>query len=252
MEQRNFESFTGRAAAYAAGRPSYAPRLFKWLEKELGSLKGLSVADIGSGTGIFSRQLLQQGCQVFAVEPNHEMRAIAEQDLSRHYNFTSLKGSDAATGLANQSVSLVSAAQAFHWFNPAAFRQECQRILKPGGSVLLVWNWKVHSSLVQKTYNTVLRQYCPGYKGSSGGGISEDQIINFFSSNPQFKQFKNDLRYNLEQFLTAVASASYALKPDHPGYTAFINSLMEVFKQHQRKGILTIPNKTVAYLGKPY
>ena len=38
-----------------------------------------AVADIGSGTGLFAGLLLQSGCQVFAVEPNDEMRHAAEQ-----------------------------------------------------------------------------------------------------------------------------------------------------------------------------
>ena len=98
------------------------------------------VADIGSGTGIFSRQLLESGLHVIGVEPNDDMRKMAEQSLKRYPRFQSIKATAENTTLKKNSVDLVTVAQAFHWFDKEAFKIECQRILKQKANVALVWN----------------------------------------------------------------------------------------------------------------
>ena len=135
----NTSRFSGKADSYQAARPGYPPELAGYLA-DLG-MKGSQVADIGAGTGIFSRFLLEKlDCTVWAVEPNEEMRGKAEEELRDVPRFFSVKGTAEATGLDSQSVSFVTAAQAFHWFSPKAFREECLRILRPNGVAVLVWN----------------------------------------------------------------------------------------------------------------
>ena len=78
----NTKRFSGKGAIYAKARPGYAPALFAYLEQELQVPRGAVFADIGAGTGIFSRQLLQAGYRVTAVEPNADMRCRAEQAMN--------------------------------------------------------------------------------------------------------------------------------------------------------------------------
>ena len=96
------------------------------------------IADIGSGTGIFSRQLLHNGYNVYAVEPNADMRKKAEEMLSEYQGFVSVDGMDSNTNLPDKSMDHVTAAQAFHWFDADAFKKECRRILKPDGKIIIV------------------------------------------------------------------------------------------------------------------
>ena len=133
--------FTGKSQAYASARPGYPPELAEKL-RECGAA-GAEAADIGAGTGLFTRLLLGLGCTVCAVEPNDEMRAQAQRELGAIPGFSCRKGTAEDTGLPDGSVSLVTAAQSFHWFSAAAFRRECLRILRPGGAALLVWNARV-------------------------------------------------------------------------------------------------------------
>ncbi|REN17172.1 class I SAM-dependent methyltransferase, partial [Mycobacterium tuberculosis] len=99
------------------------------------------VADIGAGTGISTRLFLAAGHPVIAVEPNAAMCEAAEQLLAPDYlRLKVADGTAEATGLADNSVGLVAAAQAFHWFDTTAVRREWARILQPEGMALVFWN----------------------------------------------------------------------------------------------------------------
>lgn len=136
------ENFTDRLDIYAQYRPSYPNEYIDYL-LSANQLKGNPiVADIGSGTGtgIFSRQLLESGLHVIGVEPNNDMRKMAEQSSKLYSRFQSIKATAENTTLKENSVDLVTVAQAFHWFDKEAFKIECQRILKQKANVALVWN----------------------------------------------------------------------------------------------------------------
>lgn len=108
--------FDGKAEAYSSGRPSYAEKLIEWLYAEQGLSGQSRIADIGSGTGIFTAQLLQKGGTVFAVEPNADMRRKAESALSPFENFRSVNGTAEHTTLAPRSVDFITVAVIFCTF----------------------------------------------------------------------------------------------------------------------------------------
>lgn len=109
--------FDGKGEIYAKARPKYALALFEYLKNTLNIPEGSVFADIGSGTGIFTEQLLGCGYKVFAVEPNADMRKKAEEKLSSDKNFISVNGCDTNINLPDNSVDYVTVAQAFHWFD---------------------------------------------------------------------------------------------------------------------------------------
>jgi len=132
--------FSSRVEDYVRYRPGYPREVITLLTTECGLTAESVVADIASGTGIFTRLLVENGNRVFGVEPNREMRAAGEQFLKAYGQFTSVAGSAEATTLAAQSVDMITAAQAAHWFERAKARGEFVRILKPGGWLVLLWN----------------------------------------------------------------------------------------------------------------
>ena len=75
----SIERFSDRADNYAKFRPSYPDVMVRFLRNIVAP--PAIVADIGSGTGILTRQLLESGYELFAVEPNDLMRAEAERIL---------------------------------------------------------------------------------------------------------------------------------------------------------------------------
>ena len=102
------------------------------------------------------------------------MRKMAEHSLKRYPHFQSIKATAENTTLKENSVDLVTVAQAFHWFDKEAFKIECQRILKQKANVALVWNSRdVTSPLIQENAE-ICQKTCPTFKGFSGG-IDETQ-----------------------------------------------------------------------------
>ena len=108
-----------------AGRLVYAEEFVRWLALEQGFSEETIVADIGSGTGKFAKQLLKMGCFVYGIEPNDDMRKKAEENFLKGENFCSVKGTANKTTLKEHAVDVVTSAQAFHWFDVTAFQKEC-------------------------------------------------------------------------------------------------------------------------------
>lgn len=141
---RAFDLEPGRretlAAAFSAGgdhydavRPDYPEAIVDFMVPA-----GARVAaDVGAGTGIFTRHLIERGLETWAIDPSADMLGVLARNLPAA---RVLEGSAEATGLPPASVDVVSVAQAWHWVDPVAASAEAARILRPGGRIALVWN----------------------------------------------------------------------------------------------------------------
>ena len=123
--------FSNRSENYAKFRPGYPAGVVETLKHDCGLNETSVIADVGSGTGILSEMFLQNGNSVVAIEPNAAMRQVADRLLQRYEKFRSINAAAEATTLETESVDLVTAAQAFHWFDRARAKKEFARILKP-------------------------------------------------------------------------------------------------------------------------
>lgn len=246
----NTEKFTGRHLDYAAARPSYPKEAIDYLCSLYAPPRDFAAADVGSGTGKLSAQLLDAGFTVYGVEPNGDMRRTAESLLGGSGRFRSVDGSDRDTGLAARSVDFVTAAQAFHWFDPRAFRAECLRILRPGGRVFLLWNLREPSPEVQALAD-IFRAFCPAFHGFTGGVTEEDpRIPDFFSGRCTRLKFPNPITYpSKDRFLRRCFSGSYSLPESHPDFPAYRQALEAFFDRYARDGLLEQPNNTLVYEG---
>src|SRR3974390_1220982 len=121
--------FSARVGTYVRYRPGYPAEVLELLRRECGLKPQHVVADIASGTGLFTRLLLENGNRVFAVEPNQHMREAGARFLGKHEKLTSVAGTAEDTTLPSASVDLVTAAQAAHWFDRVRARPEFARIL---------------------------------------------------------------------------------------------------------------------------
>lgn len=244
-------NFTDKADIYAKYRPSYPNEYIDYL-LSANELNGdRIVADIGSGTGIFSRQLLERGLHVIGVEPNDDMRQKAEQSLKIHLHFKSIKATAENTTLTGNSVDLVTVAQAFHWFDKNAFKIECQRILKQKGKVALVWNSRDLTNPMIKENAEICQKTCSNFKGFSGGIEETPEVLNSFFKDGkyEFKKYQNDLFFDYEGFLGRNLSASYAPKKDDDEYKNFVFLLSELFEKYSKNGKVVLQNITRSYLG---
>lgn len=242
--------FSSRAEGYAKYRPGYPPGVLDILRSNCGLTPESIVADVGSGTGILAEILLKNGNRVFGVEPNEAMRAVAEDLLSAYKQFVSIDGSAEATSLPNESVDLVVAAQAFHWFDRDATKNEFVRILRPAGWVVLIWNERrLDSSPFLRAYENLLLRYGTDYQEvrheNVGGKLAE------FFAPASFKliNLDNFQHFDLTALKGRVGSASYTPEPGHPDFDSMTSELENIFSKFNQNGIVTFEYDTRVYYG---
>jgi SAM-dependent methyltransferase len=243
--------FTTRVDDYAKFRPTYPSSIIDSLKAHCGLTGASVVADVGSGTGIFSELFLRNGNTVFGVEPNAQMRNSAEKLLGDYQQFKSIDGSAEATDLDSQSIDLVTAAQAFHWFDRTRARMEFGRILRPHGWVALIWNERrLDSTPFLRAFEQLLLQYGTDYQKIRHENVT-GEIENFFA--PQgfrLESFDNTQTFDFEGLTGRVRSSSYTPEPDHPSFAPMMASLREIFEQHQQRGTIAFEYDTRLYYGQ--
>ena len=161
--------FGSGAAAYERGRPSYPSTAVDLLVEELGIGPGARVVDLGAGTGKWTRLLVERGARVIAVEPvggmQHQlMAAVPEAEV--------VDAPAESVPLPDGSVDVVTAAQAFHWFDAPKALAECARLLRPGGGLGMVWNERDESVRWVAELNAIM-------KGPRGGVPAYDEHVDW-------------------------------------------------------------------------
>jgi ubiquinone/menaquinone biosynthesis C-methylase UbiE len=243
--------FDDRVENYAAYRPGYPAGVVEFLRDELGATRDSSVADVGSGTGLLSELLLKIGCAVTGVEPNDAMRAFAESHLKEYPNFRSVKGTAEATTLEAACVDLVTAAQAFHWFDAVRARAEFRRILKANGSVALVWNMRrLDSTPFLRDYEKLLREFGTDYAQVNCEQVSEEKIARFFGGEFGVRSFDNFQSVDFASLRGRLLSSSYVPLAGHPNYEPMLARLRSIFDAHQRDGRVLIEYDAKVYYGR--
>ena len=242
----NRELFTHKTDDYSRFRPSYPDSAIDWLAEQL---PDAAVADIGAGTGIFTKALIRKFKNITAVEPNAAMR---EKFTAALPQIPCSDGSAEITKLPDSSVDLVTAAQAFHWFDAEKFKQEAARILRSGGKTAIIWNTSLDCDFTMAR-NLVCRKYCPGFTSGYAGKRSPADGDLFlqkeFFCRVEVVTFRNDFPMDLEIFEGNMRSRSYALMAGDEHYPEFIESLRSVFHRYMKNGIVVEPQETQIYLG---
>jgi SAM-dependent methyltransferase len=243
--------FSDRVENYVLYRPGYPGEALQALKEECGLARDHVVADLASGTGIWTRVLLENGNPVFGVEPNAEMRAAGERLLARFPKFTSIAGTAEATTLADHSVDLVTAAQAAHWFDRKRARGEFVRILKPGGWLALLWNERVtDSTAFLRDYEALLLKYGTDYQDIRHERTTAE-INEFFDPAPyQERVFDMRQEFDYAGIEGRLLSSSYAPGPEHPRHAPMLAELRRIFDAHAVKGRSTFAYKTRLYFGR--
>lgn len=223
VAKMNLENFTGKAEAYAKGRPGYPKAA---IEKILEfALPDTVFADIGAGTGKFTVKLAEHGFSMYAVEPNRDMRMQLALTLAPFTNAEIVDGTAEATTLPDNSIDILTVAHALHWFNLDAFQAECRRIVKPGGLVIAIYNHEPGREMTD---------FCK-------------QTIDVFFKNPTTWTFPNPIKYTRDNWLAYIASQDDSPLPNDPEYDAHIASLNAAFDRDSVNGLLRCDRVTKVY-----
>jgi len=199
------------------------------------------IADIGSGTGISSEPFLKNGNTVYSVEPNSEMREAAERLLTEYENFKSINGSAEETTLENGSIDLITAGQAFHWFDVPKAKIEFKRIIKPGGFAALIWNIKKSKdSPLMMEYENLMINHGKDYKELRHENVGENEFNILFDNGYTTKFFDNEQVMDYDSLKGRILSASYIPTEDEPGFEAMIADIKKMFNTHQENGKVKI------------
>lgn len=246
------QRFSDRVENYVRYRPSYPKEVLSILQEETELTFASVIADVGSGTGISTKLFLENGNTVYGVEPNQQMRQAAEAFLQDYPHFRSIAGTAEATTLPDQLVDHVVAAQAFHWFDIPPTKQEFNRILKPDGWVVLLWNARrLDTTPFLQVYEALLQQYGTdyqqiGHKNSDiaalGASFSKSKLIHHTLSNEQV--------FDFEGLKGRLLSSSYVPNKGHANFQPMLQQLTRIFEQHEQEGAVHIKYDTELYFGQ--
>lgn len=252
MNESSIDLFSDLAGEYAAYRPSYPRQLFEYLV-DVCPVPSVA-ADIGSGTGIFARGLLEAGYRVMAIEPNSSMRKEAMAASQNDPTLTVIDGQGEATNLNANSVDLITIAQAFHWLDKAKAFSEFLRIGKPFTRIAIAWNSRqFEASDFMNEYHQMLVTYAPNYTDMKDKYWPdlENDVRKFLPGKPISLNLKNSQCINLTQLIGNLLSASYAPKMSEDGYEQILDAAKLLFDKHQYQGIVTFELKTILYISDP-
>lgn len=244
--------FSDRVENYIRYRPGYPPQVLETLRKECGLTPAHVVADVASGTGIWTRTLLENGNPVYGVEPNLDMRQASERLLADFPRFTSIDGTAEATTMANASVDFVTAAQAAHWFDRDKARKEFARILKPDGWLVLLWNEReVDTTPFLREYEQLLLMYGTDYQEIRHEHTT-NAVNEFFDPAPhQERVFPMRQEFDYEGLEGRLLSSSYAPGPGHAKHELMLVELRRIYEEHAIRGRVALDYKTRLYCGQP-
>lgn len=245
------ERFSTRVENYLRYRPGYPHDIVALLAQECSLRPEHSIADIASGTGIFTRLLLENGNRVFGVEPNPAMRQAGEAFLRSYSLFISVAGTAEATTLPDGSVDLVTAAQAAHWFDREKTRREFARILRPGGWVALVWNERsTEATAFLREYEQLLLAYGTDYREVRHERTTTT-IETFFAPSPcQSRVFPYRQELDYEALEGRLLSSSYTPEPGDSRHEVMLRELRRVFDSHQTGGRVAVEYNTRVFCGR--
>jgi len=224
----NTQAFTGKAQAYTQARPGYPDEAMEYICKL--AKPGAVFADIGAGTGKFTSLLAGYGNEIFAVEPNADMREQLAITLAPFPKTKIVEGTAEATTLYDNSIDIITCAQAIGWFDLNAFRTECRRIGKRGVMVVSVYNDSPGDNHVPSSHR-----------------FTSKQATDIFFNNPTVCEFSNPIFYTQERWIQHNASISDNPQPSDALYEAHIIELKETFDRDSVDGLLRIDLITKVY-----
>jgi SAM-dependent methyltransferase len=152
LDRERAGSFGPVAVQYDSYRPAYSDALID----DLAALQPAQVLDIGCGTGMVANALASRGLPVLGVEPDEEMAVVARGhgipiEVARFETWDD----------AGRQFDLLTCGAAWHWIDPALGVVKAARILRPGGTLVRLWNYEVPDEPVRSALEAVYDRLAP-------------------------------------------------------------------------------------------
>ncbi|GJL82918.1 MAG: methyltransferase [marine bacterium B5-7] len=242
--------FSSRVDNYVKYRPSYPSDIVDWLLKVTDLSVSAEVVDLGSGTGLLSKIFLERGFSVTAVEPNGPMREAGRNYLANYPSSHHQNGSAESTGLGDGCADIVVSGQAFHWFEPLAARQECQRILRSPGYAAMIWNERFLGGDFMNDYENLLLATAPEYRKITASHVNPVALDKFFDhADTTRHELFNNQYLNLTGLMGRVMSSSYAPEIGRDGHNELIQGLERLYEQYASDNGVVFEYRTVIIFG---
>jgi SAM-dependent methyltransferase len=251
QSQSHTERFSGRVQAYLAYRPRFPREIVPFLRQHGALPEGAVVADVGAGPGMLAEVFLEAGHRVLAVEPNAEMLEACRALATEHPTLQVVEGSAEATTLPDASVDLIAVGRAMHWFDWPRAHREFERILRPGGWVLLASNGHRDSGApVSNRLSVILRTWRTDSAGVDTTRGFEERLRGFLdTSSWQRRTLHHAMTVDFPTLLGYAESLSAIPRPGERGYNGMVADLRSVFEVYHRDGLLMTPLICNLHLG---
>jgi len=250
-DQDPTKRFSDRVENYIKYRPSYPQEVITFLQTACGLSPVSVIADIGSGTGIFTGLLLDCGYTVYAVEPNEAMQQAAALQFGGNKNFIPVNGAAEVTSLPAKSIDLIVCAQAFHWFDQQKTKTEFKRILKDDGHVALIWNNRdAETDEFSIAYENILKQDSVDYNKVNHRRIGDINFKAFFKNGIyQAVKYPNVQVFDEAGLMGRAYSSSYVPAEGTVEGEKFRELLKDIFNKYNTDGQVKFYYQTEIYLG---
>ncbi len=158
---------------YATHRAGFPPSLYLRLARRGIDVAGARVIDLGTGTGTLARGFATRGSRVIGVDSSPNMLAQARRlAAGESLDVRFVDGRAEATGLPSASADIVTAGQCWHWFDRPKAAQECLRLLRPGGMLIIAhFDWIPLPGNVVAATEELIQRHNPQWRFGGGNGV---------------------------------------------------------------------------------
>ena len=244
--------YSTKTEKYAKYRWDYAPEAIESIFKLAQVDADTTIADIGAGTGILTKYFAGKVRQIYALEPNAELRNLMSKELYGILDLSVLDSCAENTELPTNSIDVITVAQAIHWFDPEPAKEEMLRILKDDGWLVLVRNYGTDQpEKAQALENLMTEEYGADY--SVVTERPEGKPNSFYFGHADFTKliFPFSFYQNWDEFIGALMSASFMPDEDHPLFGKFEAKAREIFAQYSLDGRWLVEGETELIIGQP-